>query len=78
MSHGCAFDDHSVLIALASHKSYHPYLDKNKQRVRDDEARAAVLQEEEERNAIKTVSRNQAWFQSKEVLTPCIEFVSSP
>lgn len=33
------------------HKSYHPYLEKNKQRVREDEARAAAeeLQREQKR-----------------------------
>lgn len=38
------------------HKSYHPYLEKNKDRVRKDEERAAVLEADEERRMIDAVN----------------------
>lgn len=40
------------------HKSYHPYLEKNKQRVREDEAKARA--EEEEREAARVDSESRA------------------
>ncbi|KAJ9095374.1 hypothetical protein QFC19_007618 [Naganishia cerealis] len=39
-------------LQILQHKSYHPYLESNKQRVRDDEAKAAALEAEEERTAL--------------------------
>lgn len=42
-------------LQILQHKSYHPYLESNKQRVRDDEARAARLEQEEERRALDQV-----------------------
>lgn len=38
------------------HKSYHPYLEKNKERVRKDEERAAVLEADEEKQMLDAVS----------------------
>jgi hypothetical protein len=42
-------------LQILQHKSYHPYLETNKQRVRDDEAKAAALEAEEERAALNEV-----------------------
>lgn len=42
-------------LQILQHKSYHPYLESNKQRVRDDEAKAAALEAEEERTALDQV-----------------------
>ncbi|ORY23222.1 hypothetical protein BCR39DRAFT_363326 [Naematelia encephala] len=39
-------------LQILQHKSYHPYLEKNKQRVREDEARAREEEEERERQRI--------------------------
>lgn len=44
-------------LQILQHKSYHPYLESNKQRVRDDEAKAAALEAEEERAALDEVRR---------------------
>jgi hypothetical protein len=43
-------------LQILQHKSYHPYLESNKQRVRDDEAKAAALEAEEERTSLGLVS----------------------
>ena len=38
------------------HKSYHPYLEKNKQRVREDEAKAAEAEMAKEQKRVEKVS----------------------
>lgn len=43
-------------LQILQHKSYHPYLESNRQRVRDDEAKAAALEAQEERAALDQVS----------------------
>ncbi|KAJ9100626.1 hypothetical protein QFC21_003670 [Naganishia friedmannii] len=45
-------------LQILQHKSYHPYLETNKQRVRDDEAKAAALEAEEERTALNQACRS--------------------
>ncbi|RXK36135.1 hypothetical protein M231_06626 [Tremella mesenterica] len=39
-------------LQILQHKSYHPYLEKNKQRVREDEAKAAAAELEQEQKRI--------------------------
>ncbi|WVR05923.1 hypothetical protein IAU60_002949 [Kwoniella sp. DSM 27419] len=41
-------------LQILQHKSYHPYLEKNKQRVREDEARAAAEELEREQKQVDT------------------------
>lgn len=43
-------------LQILQHKSYHPYLESNKQRVRDDEKRQRELDEAEERRVLQAVS----------------------
>jgi hypothetical protein len=45
-------------LRVHRHKSYHPYLEKNKERVRKDEERAAILQAEQEQQSLDSVSRS--------------------
>lgn len=42
-------------VLTLSHKSYHPYNEKNKARVREDEARARAEEEKAQQRAIETV-----------------------
>lgn len=46
---------HFESVLTPSHKSYHPYNEKNKQRVREDEARAQAEEEREQQIAIEAV-----------------------
>ena len=49
--------NHGPVELIHSHKSYHPYLEKNKQRVREDEAKAAQDEAEKEQARIDQASK---------------------
>jgi hypothetical protein len=60
--------DSPLIPRLASscrHKSYHPYLEKNKDRVRKDEERAAILEAEEEKELLDIVRGFISVFQGE-------------
>lgn len=65
MSRGCrdgrGAGRHASLTAanIPRHKSYHPYNEKNKQRVREDEAKAAAEQLAREQRDIEAVGMNR-------------------
>ena len=46
-------------LNIARHKSYHPYLESNKQKVRDDEARARLDEELREQTSLEEVRFDQ-------------------
>ncbi|WVW82349.1 hypothetical protein I302_104356 [Kwoniella bestiolae CBS 10118] len=46
-------------LQILHHKSYHPYLEKNKQRVREDEARAAAEELAKEQKSIDAEAENR-------------------
>ncbi|WVQ70881.1 hypothetical protein IAR50_000406 [Cryptococcus sp. DSM 104548] len=46
-------------LQILQHKSYHPYLEKNKQRVREDEARARAEEQEQEQNRVDAESQER-------------------
>lgn len=51
-------------VLTLSHKSYHPYNEKNKARVREDEARARAEEEKAQQRAIEAVSFSYARYYS--------------
>jgi len=55
------------------HKSYHPYLEKNKQRVREDEAKAAAEEEARERERIDAENKNRLDALRRKAGSPGIE-----
>ncbi|GHJ87233.1 hypothetical protein NliqN6_3635 [Naganishia liquefaciens] len=58
-------------LQILQHKSYHPYLESNKQRVRDDEAKAAQLEQDDERRALDQNSTDRlAYLRNKDTLLP--------
>jgi hypothetical protein len=46
-----------IKLIQTRHKSYHPYLEKNKQRVREDEAKAAEAELAKEQKRVEKVCR---------------------
>ncbi|ODN84546.1 hypothetical protein L202_00476 [Cryptococcus amylolentus CBS 6039] len=46
-------------LQILQHKSYHPYLEKNKQRVREDEARAREEEQEREQHRVDAESQQR-------------------